>query len=165
MENHWRKQTPCCSIRVHCGKGQLGSPIRGAGDEQSHIFECNKRQPMSNQGRAERVDTGLPSLTPHGPTRAVWQAGHWRAVRPRPSRPCEGFRREQPTEVCPGRPAGAASAGKEVIDSSLETRAPDVLRSPRGSAGVHPWPLCLRGGRGASLPRPSWCLSLARLVA
>lgn len=31
FENQWRKQMPCSSVGVHCGKGQLGPPVRNRG--------------------------------------------------------------------------------------------------------------------------------------
>lgn len=41
--------TPCCSVSVHCGKGQLRLPVRGAGDPQS---------PLQMQQRAALVEPG-----------------------------------------------------------------------------------------------------------
>lgn len=119
--------------------------IRGAGDEQSHVFKCSKGQPMSNQGRAERVDTGLPSLTPtwaHACCLAGWplEGSATTSIAP--------LRRFQEGAALGGLPRKTSWGGlsREGRNSNLGPRAPDVLRSPRGSAGTHPWPLCLGVG-------------------
>lgn len=67
----------------------------------------------------------------HRPPHAVWPAGHWRAVRPRSRRPCEGRRREreQPSEAVL-RPGGVASArGEEMLGEPVRAAA-SALRPP-----------------------------------
>lgn len=111
---------------------------------------------------------GSTSLRRGGPTptparRAVRRTGHWRAVRPRPSRPCSGRRREQPSEQ-PGKAAAVASARREDIERDrgpgcgLSSPASDVLKGQRGPAGVHLRPGYRRGvSPGIAKTRPAAC--------
>lgn len=118
---------------------------------------------------------GSPCLTRGRPS--VWT--HWPTI-PDPTWahacclagwPLEGsattsiapLRRFQPSEVCPGRPAGVASAGKEEIAAS--GHGPQTFLEAQGAQPVRTPGPCVSGGGwvGGSLPLPSWCLSLARL--
>lgn len=111
---------------------------------------------------------GSTSLRRGGPTptparRAVQRTGHWRAVRPRPSRPCSGRRREQPSEQ-PGKAAAVASARREDIERDrgpgcgVSSPASDVLKGQRGPAGAHLRPGYCRGvSPGIAKARPAAC--------
>ena len=118
------------------------------------------RKPFSKEGRPRVCGHRTITGTPTPAHRAVRRTGHWRAVRPRPSRPCPAA-----GGGLPGRQLGRLQPGDKKIERDrgpgcgLGSRAPDVLRGRRDPAGAHPRPGI---SEGASLPRSSKARSAAR---
>lgn len=136
--------TPCCSVSVHCGKGQLRLPVRGAGDPQS---------PLQMQQRAALVEPGASpacgrlTITP-GRTWGPWCCLVGWPLEGSATTSKEALQRLRAGAALsdlPGSPGGGASARSQdtergLVPSSglrLGPVAPDILRSQRGSAGVY----------------------------
>lgn len=77
-----------------------------------------------------------------GPMGAVWWAGHWRAVRPRPRRPCKGFGQEQPSATCLEAQVGVPPPGAKTQRG--------VWSQAAASAWVQ-WPQTFLEAKGAQL--------------
>lgn len=131
--------TPCCSVSVHCGKGQLRLPVRGAGDPQS---------PLQMQQRAALVEPGASpacgrlTITP-GRTWGPWVLFGGLATGGQCDH-VQGGPAKASGRSSPQRRGGASARSQDtergLVPSSglrLGPVAPDILRSQRGSAGVY----------------------------